>query len=311
MTWRLGVDIGGTNLAAGLVSKDGVIAHKASVPTSRGGDPVRIVEDIAHLCKDILEQTGTSPADVVSLGMGLPGAYDNGAGVIIFTPNLPFRNTPARELLTPHFPFPILLGNDANCAALGEATSGAAKGCSSSITVTLGTGVGGGIIVNGRIYEGAFGTAGEVGHQVIVADGELCGCGRKGCWEAYASASALIREATKAAKDNHSSALYSLAEKESITGKAVFDAAHAGDATAKTVIHQYIQALACGLVNLINILQPEMVVLGGGICAQGDALLIPLKEAVEAQVYGGVLKTRLAVATLGNDAGIIGAAMLG
>jgi len=207
----------------------------------------------------------------------------------------------------------VYVANDANCAAFAEAMFGAARGSKHSVTITLGTGIGGGIIIDGSIYSGSFFGAGEVGHHIIQVNGELCGCDQKGCWEAYASASALIRDTIEGAKNNSNSIINKLVADnlDAITAKTAFDAALMKDETAIGIIENYLDYLCVGLSNIVNIIQPEIIVLGGGISGQGDGLIAAIEDRVKTQVLGGSMKTRFAVAQLGNDAGIIGASMLG
>ena len=305
----LGIDLGGTNIAVGLVAEDGTLLHKDSVPTRSQNGYKTLIADMASLCEKIIVDSGTDRNNITAVGVGCPGLCDVENGVLVFANNLGLRHAPIRDDLQAALGIPVYIGNDANCAALGESIAGAAKGSDSSITVTLGTGVGGGIIIDQKIVTGAYGGGGEVGHIPICFDGEACSCGNIGCWEAYASATALIRQAKNAATANSSSRL--AAASGNITGKAVFDAAAAGDETAQTVIQSYLRYVAIGLASLINTLQPETIVLGGGICAQGDAILAPITKMVEEMVLGGVLQSKIVIAILGNDAGIIGAAMLG
>lgn len=312
MKHYVGVDLGGTNIAVGIVTEDGVLIHKDSVPTriTRGPEPV--IADIAALCKKAIADSGVDAVSVRGVGVGSPGICDDENGVILYANNLFFRDVPIRALLQKEMDLPIRLGNDGDCAALGEATAGAAKGSDISVTITLGTGIGGGIIIGGKIINGAYGGGGEVGHIMLYDGKEACTCGRHGCWEAYASATGLIRQATAAVACHPESRIAALAghDMRHITGKVVFDAADEGDETAQTVIDRYLHYVAAGLIDIINLLQPNTIVLGGGICAQGDRILTPIREMVAKEVYGGYMRTNIVIATLGNDAGIIGAAML-
>ena len=204
------------------------------------------------------------------------------------------------------------MANDADSAALGEVVAGSAKGCSDAIVVTLGTGVGGGIIINGQIFPGFYPGGAEVGHQIIEVNGRQCSCGNKGCFEAYSSASALILAAKKKAEENKDSLLYKLVEgdMEKMNAKVPFDADQAGDKAGHEVIEEYLDYLSVGILNLINVFKPEAILLGGGVCKQGENLTTPLKERLAKMVYAGDLKTEIKIASLGNDAGLIGAAML-
>ena len=207
------------------------------------------------------------------------------------------------------------MDNDAHCAALAESAAGAEKGTNSSVTITLGTGVGSGIIIDGKVYSGFNFAGGEIGHTVIVVDGEPCGCGRKGCWESYASATALIRQTKQAAKENPESAINKLVDGDmnKVDAKTAFDAAKLGDKTGEMVVKQYIRYIAEGIINVINIFMPEVLVIGGGVCKEGDYLLNPLKEIVKEGVYSKeeIPQTEIKIAQMGNAAGIVGAAMLG
>lgn len=312
--YYIGVDLGGTKIAAGLVTEEGKLISKKSIPTLRQRNYQEILKDMANLCLEIIKDNNLSVKDIHSIGVGSPGLPDPENGILVYNNNLNFKNVPIRAELQKYIDLPVYLENDANCAALGEAVAGAAKEFKSSITVTLGTGIGGGIILDGKIYSGSFNAGGEIGHHVIVADGEQCTCGRKGCWEVYASATALIREAKIAAIKHPESQINSLANGDinRINAKTPFDAAQNGDKTAKEVIDNYFKYLGMGIVNMVNILQPEAVIIGGGISGQGDYLLNPLRKILDDESYGlESAKTKLKIAQLGNDAGIIGAAMLG
>jgi len=306
----LGIDLGGTNVAIGLVSAEGTLLHKDSVPTDSHRGYQAVVADMIALCKKVAADSGFTMADIASIGIGSPGHCDNARGVIVFASNIGFYDVPICDLFHAAFGIPIYLNNDANCAALGESVSGAAKDAPSSVTITLGTGVGGGIIIDGKIMSGAFGGGGEVGHMSICFDGEPCPCGGRGCWEAYASATGLIRQAKIAAIYHPTSLLATQYDLRQLNGKAVFDAADAGDQVAQDVIDKYLRYVAIGLANVINILQPDTIVLGGGISAQGDKILRPIEALTRKEIFGSFY-TKFVTATLGNDAGIIGAAMLG
>lgn len=312
--YYLGVDLGGMSIKAGLVNEAYEIVATKTIPTKRERSSEEVLKDMAMLCKDVLTEAGLTETDIHSIGIGSPGIASPEDGIILSSSNLNFNHVNVRAEIQKYLNCDVYVENDANCAALGEAIAGAAKGEKNVVVVTLGTGVGGGIINEGKIYRGAFCGAGEVGHQVIIRDGITCGCGRKGCWEQYASATALIRQAQEIAKEHINSKIVSFAggKIENITAKNVFDAAQAGDHIANEVLKKYFEYVAMGLTNLINILEPSMIVLGGGMSAQGDYLVKPIKEFVQAEMYGGLsLKTKIRAAELGNPAGIIGAALLG
>lgn len=314
--YYLGVDLGGTTIKAGLVDETGKIVKKMSIPTKRERSAEEVIKDMAMLCKDVLSSEGLTEKDIDSIGIGNPGIASAEEGIIYSSPNLNFDHVNVRQEIQKYLDVDVYVENDANCAALGEALKGIAKGEKSVIVVTLGTGVGGGIVNNGKVERGSFCGAGEIGHQVIVFEGgEQCGCGRKGCWEQYASATALIRQAKKAVAEHPESKLLGYTKTgnaEDINAKNVFDAAQAGDETAQAVLDKYFKYIACGVANLINIMEPTMIVLGGGMSAQKQYLTEPVKEYVQKEMLGGLsLKTKIEAATLGNDAGIIGAAFLG
>ena len=246
--------------------------------------------------------------------MGTPGTV-NGEGVIEFANNLGFNNVPARDMLKERLgDLPVFIANDANCAALGEAYAGCGNGSKNFVAVTLGTGVGSGIIVDGKIVTGVNFAGGECGHMVIMVDGEACTCGRRGCWEAYASATALIRQTKEAMEKYPDSVMHELAKAEGkVSGRTAFDAMRKGDIAGIEVVDNYIKYVACGLIDIVNALQPEIICVGGGICNEGDTLMTPLKRFVQAERYSihSKIQTKIMKAELGNDAGVIGAALLG
>ena len=317
--YRIGIDLGGTNIAAGLVNENYEIVRKGSVPTNAHRDPAEIVDDIAMLCKSICAEQGISLNDVEAVGIASPGIANHDDGVVEYANNLPFRKFPICSMLRDRTGVKsVHVENDANAAAWGEAVAGAARGTKNSVMITLGTGVGGGIIIDGKVFSGFNFAGGELGHTVIEQGGAQCSCGRKGCWEAYSSATALIRmtkekmeECEKAGRKTLITEL--VAQKGKVSGKTAFDAMRAGDEAGKEVVDKYLAYLATGLSNMINIFQPEVISLGGGVSNERDNLLNPLIPLVRAEQYGGELVplTKICVAELGNDAGIIGAAFLG
>ena len=313
--YYLGIDLGGTNIAAGLVDENFNIVHKDSIPTNAGSrNDKEVVKDMAYICKKILKDTNTDVSQVKWIGVGSPGTCDVENGVIIYANNIAFRDTPIRKWIQEEIDLPVYIDNDANCAALGEAYAGATKDAEHSVMITIGTGLGGGVIINKKIYSGFNSSGGELGHSIIMLDGEMCSCGRKGCWEAYGSATALKSQTYKAAMANPDSMLYKMIDgkEENVSGKTAFDAMRAGDPVATEVVNQYIKYFAAGIVNMINIFQPEILVIGGGVSKEGDYLIKPLMKYVEAERYSrDVPQTVIKTAILGNDAGIIGAAALG
>lgn len=312
--YRIGVDLGGTNIAVGLVNEKMEIVKKTSAPTRAERSAEAIAEDIAALCRGLCRQQGIEPRELVSVGIAAPGIANGDSGVVEYCCNLPFRRFPLAEEVARCLGVErVKIANDANAAALGEAVAGAAKGAKDSVMITLGTGVGGGIILNGRIYDGFNHAGGELGHMVIEKDGALCGCGRRGCWEAYSSATALVRMTKEKIEECHAAGRETLmAKAERISGRTACDAMRKGDEAAKEVYDRYISYLACGLTNMINIFRPQVISLGGGVSGEGQSLIDALLPLVRKEQYGGevVENTELRIALLGNDAGLIGAAML-
>jgi glucokinase len=313
--YYIGIDLGGTNIAVGLVDEEGKIIHKDSVPTLNEREYPEIIKDMAMLSLKVIEDSGVSLKEVKSIGIGSPGTPNSEEGILVYANNLKFRNVPMRAEIQKYIDLPVYLDNDANVAALAESVAGACKGARHSVTITLGTGVGTGVVIDGKVYSGFNNAAAEMGHMVIVVDGEQCTCGRKGCWEAYASATALIRQTKKAAVANPDSLINKLVDGDlsKINAKVPFDAARQGDRVGLQIVEEYMKYLAEGLANVINIFQPEIIAIGGGISKEGEYLLAPLRKLVSERIYTveGVPQTRIVAAQLGNDAGIVGAAMLG
>ena len=307
--YRIGIDLGGTNIAVGVVDDRHRIVAEASLPAGAHRPAEQVVADMCRAVELALDKAGLTPADCASIGVGAPGTCDPERGVVVRAYNLNWFDVPVCAMLTAHFGLPARLSNDANCAALAETVAGAAVGCRNMVLITLGTGVGGGIIVDGRIVSGLGGAGGEPGHSLLVLDGEPCTCGRRGCWEVYASATALIRQSREAAAAHSTSLLNRYPE---LTGRDVFDAADAGDEAAQAVLERYYVYVAAGITDLVNILSPEMVLIGGGISRQGERLLRPIRRYVAANCFGGESRPQpiIQAAQLGNEAGIIGAAAL-
>ena len=317
--YRIGIDLGGTNIAAGLVDEQFRIVAKESTPTLVGRPNEAIVDDIAVLCKKVCAAAGAKESDVASIGIASPGVVDNDTGEIVYANNLGMRHFPIIPLLRERVGIQkIYIENDANAAAWGEAIAGAAKGSRSSVMITLGTGVGGGIVADGKVYKGFNSAAGELGHIVIRVGGRQCTCGRQGCWEAYSSATGLIRTTTEkieeCKKAGRATKMTDLvAAKGKVTGRTAFDAMRQGDEAAKEVVTEYVEYLASGLASMINIFQPEVLSIGGGISNEGQYLLDLVVPLIRKQTYGTGLipETDIRIAQLKNDAGIIGAAVLG
>ena len=306
----IGIDLGGTNIKGALVSAKGEILKEHSIPTRVDLGP----EAVAGRIGQVIAQLSIGEDTVGGVGVGCPGTVDDASGIVRFAANLNFVNFDLRSALRAHTALPIHLGNDANAAALGEALFGCGRGAESTIVVTLGTGVGGGVVLDGKMLTGYTGAASELGHMVIRAGGEECTCGRRGCFEAYASATALIRETKRAMAAHPESRMHAAAEENgAVDGRTAFIAAQRGDAAAQAVVDRYLDDLACGVANIVNIFFPEVIGLSGGVANQGENLLKPLRAAVEPMVFGhdfAQKHTRITACTLGYRAGVIGAALL-
>ncbi len=317
--YYIGIDLGGTNIAAGIVDDTYQIIKKKSVPTLANRPAEEIVADMAALCTDLMQELSLQPADIGCAGIASPGIADGRTGMVMYSCNLPFRKTPICAMLSAQTGIAqVRLDNDANVAAWGEAVAGAARGSTNSVMITLGTGVGGGIIINNQIYSGFNAAGAELGHIVIEQNGRPCACGRRGCWETYSSATGLINmthdKLEECAASGRSTLMSAMLERDGrISGRTAFRAAQEGDEAAAEVVDSYIRYLACGLTNIINIFQPEILSLGGGVSGERENLLNPLIPLIRAEQYGAdsVPQTDIRIAQLGNDAGIIGAALLG
>ena len=318
--YYIGVDLGGTNIAIGIVNEDFEIVKKGSTPTKpeRGADA--IVADMAALSRKLLEEMGLTLDDVASAGVATPGTANNETGVVEYANNIPFLQYPLADKLSALLDGkPVYIENDANAAAKAEAMAGVAKGAPFSVMITLGTGLGGGIVIGGKVYSGFNFAGAELGHIVIEKGGRQCSCGRKGCWEAYSSATGLVnmtKDAILAARESgRETAMEEMigGDLDKVSARTAFNAQKAGDALGAEVVDEYISYLATGIVNIINIFQPNVLSIGGGVCNEGDNLMKPLLEKVWSETYSreGTPQTQILIAKLGNDAGIIGAAVLG
>lgn len=310
----IGIDIGGTNLKAGLVNDEGSILAMEKRKIAEVSDQKALVEALVALTKSLTERGGLTPEQIRSVGVGVPGAVEIHSGAVLYTCNLPLRNVPLRKLFHRYLPYPLYVENDANCAALAEYYAGAGKGSKRFVTITLGTGVGAGILHNGQIYHGANGMAGEVGHMSIVYHGEPCPCGRRGCWERYASASALTRETKAAMQADKNTIMWKMTQDiDHVNAKLAFDAAAKGDETARKVIDSWIEYVGVGIANVINTFEPEVICIGGGVSNQGEVLLAPVRAYAENEtrnITTGKFPV-ICACQLHNDAGVIGAAALG
>jgi len=314
MKYRIGIDLGGTNIAVGVCDEEYNIVGRASTKTNLPRPAEEIAADMVKASKEALANAGLTLDDVAAVGIGAPGSIDPENGLIRYANNLGFRNVPMVELVSKGLGKPVSIENDANAAALGEALAGAAKGKKDAVAITLGTGVGGGIIIGGKIYTGFNYAGAELGHIVIEKGGWPCTCGRKGCFEAYSSATGLIKMTLEAMEADKSSKMWEICggDTKKVGGRTAFDAARAGDKAGQSVVDRFIDYLACGIASIVNIFQPEVLCIGGGVSHEGEYLLAPLRKIVEREQYipEEVPKTQIVAAKLGNDAGIIGAAYL-
>lgn len=318
--YYIGIDLGGTNIAAGIVDEGYNIVKKGSVPTNANRDADLIIADMAKLCRNLMDELNLSVSDIISAGVATPGIANSATGIVEYSCNLPFRNYPLAKVLGEFLGIEkVYIENDANAAAMAEARAGVARGTKFSVMITLGTGLGGGIIIDNKVYSGFNFAGAELGHIVIEHNGRQCSCGRRGCWEAYSSATGLVNITRDKLTECRNNGRYTLMEKMvtgnlgHISGKTAFAAVKQGDAAAAEVVDEYISYLSCGIANIINIFQPEVLSIGGGVCNEGDHLLIPLLAKVKSEVYTGTdtPQTQIKIAALSNDAGIIGAAVLG
>ncbi len=310
----IGVDVGGTGIQLGAVDKNGHILAKGGIPTRTDLPWQEQIHQIAACVTDTLDKAGLPLDEVQSVGVGVPGLANNKTGQVVFCTNLGWENLPFREEFQKHINKPVYIDNDATVAALAESVAGVSAGTDSSVFLTLGTGVGGGIVLHGKVWSGFHGVGSEIGHMILEADGERCSCGNLGCLERYCSATAIIRMAREQIASHPESLIVTLCggDPAKINAKLVFDAAREGDPTAEKVFHRYVRYLAQAIDNVIAFLDPEVVVLGGGVSKAGAFLLDAVrKEVPNYLLYKSVPFSRIELAQLGPDAGIIGAAMLG
>ena len=318
--YYLGIDLGGTNIAAGIVDENFKIVSKGSVPTLANRDGELIVKDMATLCKKLVADMGLTIDDIEYAGIATPGTANSDTGVVEYANNLPFLKFPIADLLKKHLGVKkVYIENDANAAAKAEAVAGAAKGAQYSVMITLGTGLGGGIVIDGKVYSGFNHAGAELGHIVIEKDGKLCSCGRRGCWETYSSATGLVNMTKEHLIKARENGVHSLIEDmidgdiNRVNARVAFAAMKQGDELGAKIVDEYISYLASGVATIINIFQPNILTIGGGVCNEKDYLIKPLVEKVFYQTYtkSPTPQTQIKVAELGNDAGIVGAASLG
>lgn len=313
--YRLGIDLGGTNIATGVVDENFKIIGSGKVKTNAPRPAEEIVDDMVKSALMAVKDANLTIDDIDSIGVGTPGSVVQTTGVVTYSNNLGFYNLPLAEMLEKKLGKKVYIENDANAATYGEYIAGAGKGTENFVAITLGTGVGGGIIIGGKIYSGSNFAGGELGHTVIQMNGEACTCGRNGCFEAYASATALIRQTKQAMIKFPESKMWEICNKDinNVNGRTAFDGARSGDEAAIGVVNDYINYLSVGIANIINTFQPDVFCVGGGISNEGEYLMAPVRKLVKGENYARNMEknTEIKVATLGNDAGIIGAAYLG
>lgn len=315
MKYNVGIDLGGTNIAVGVVDENYNIVARAKAKTNAPRAAELIADDIKIVVENAVANAGLTMDDIQWIGLGSPGIVNQDTGKIDFANNLKFIHTPIKKLIEERVNKSTFIENDANCAVYGEALAGAAKGVKNVVGITLGTGVGGGIIIDGKIYCGSNYAGAELGHTVIAYNGKQCPCGRKGCLEAYTSATGLINMTKDYLNAHKDCKIWDMIEGslDKVSGRTAFDAMRAGIEGGKEIVDEYLGYLGCGVVNIINTFQPDILFIGGGISKEGENILKPLREYIDANSYTrySEKQTKLCTAELGNDAGIIGAAFLG
>ncbi len=311
---RLGVDVGGTFIKAGVVDDSYTILHKVSVPTGGDAGYLAIVQNIAHVAQLAAQEGGFDIKELASVGIGIPGLLNPKTGLVVLAPNLGgWRNVPFLEEIQKLLPVPVRVGNDANCAVVGETLAGAARGCENVVMLTLGTGVGGGIITDGRLFVGGQGMGAELGHMALQMDGATCGCGIKGCIEAYCSVTALVKQTQCAMEADPNSAMHEYAQKAGLVdGRTAFECSKLGDRAAMTVVENYCRYLSNAIGSLVTAFRPDVVLIGGGLSNQREYLMDKLNALLPRYVFASDIigVPPILRATLGNDAGTIGAAFL-
>ena len=309
---RLGIDLGGTNIAVGLVNEHGRVIYKKSTPTLADRSAEQIINDIVNLCNVVCSECQASLNCLDSIGIAVPGGVEVATGTVVFTPNIPFSGINIADILSKKLCYNrVGVINDANAALLAEMKTGSAVNCRDIVMITIGTGIGGAIAIDGKIVNGINGMAGEIGHLVIQKNGKECSCGRRGCFETYASATALMNLTRQEIDNCRTNGEYTvMSEATELNARIAFDAYKQGDNAAKRVIHEYIDALSCGIVSLINIFQPDLFVIGGGVSGEKEFLINLINPYFITEQYSRAAdkKTILTTAQCGNDAGIIGAA---
>lgn len=310
----VGIDLGGTAVKIGILDRSYHMLARTSIPTKASRPYGEVIEDMGKAAAALLAENGYGPEDCLGAGVGSPGTVDSGNGIVLYSNNIHWDHVPLADELKKYLPVPVSIDNDANCAALGEVLKGAARGYKNAAFLTLGTGVGGGIVMDGKIFRGGHPGGAELGHIRNGSEGRRCTCGRYDCLETYASATALINDAKRMAEQHPESALWELCghSLDRMDAKMPFDAAALGDRWGAMLVESYIGHLADGVTDIANIFRPDIIVLGGGVCAQGEKLTEPLNRYLEANCFGASVSyvPRAETARNGNDAGMIGAAGL-
>ena len=315
MKYYAGLDLGGTFVKGGIVDEEGNILVKDKIPTGKERPYEEIAKDMAELAAELAKRANVPAGALAAAGIGSPGLIDSGKGIVVYNNNLGWKKADLAGEFRKHWDIPVRIANDADCAALAESIAGAAKDYDNVLMLTLGTGVGGSFVMNKKIYLGGNGYGCEPGHTTLVFNGVQCTCGRRGCLEAYASVTALIRETIEMMAACPTSLMCEICggNMSRVNGRTAFDAAKQGDEAALQVVHNYVEYLAAGIGSLVTAFRPTVVILGGGLSNEGEYLLGPVRRRVSETVYASDLMDPPAIlkATLGNDAGIIGAALLG
>lgn len=313
--YTIGVDLGGTTITAGLVDEDLKILEKVTCDTNLPRPSEEVEQSIAELCREVAAQGGVSFDQIKWVGIGTPGSVNGPEGIVEFNANFGYNNWPLAANMQALLGCRVYIENDANAAAYGEYIAGAAKGAKYAVAITLGTGIGCGVIIEGKIFSGYNHAGAELGHMVIVKDGRPCMCGRKGCWEKYASARALTEDTREAMRQHPDNMMWGLVggDLNKVNAKTAYDGMRAGDELATEVVKHFTDAVGCGLTNVVNIFQPEIVCIGGGISKEGEILLAPVREYIDREEYARDSHKRVTLKTaqLRNDAGVVGAASLG
>lgn len=310
---RIGIDVGGTNVKIALVDSDGKIGYSNTIPTRAEMGYEYTINNMKQAIRDLMTETKLSAKDIEGIGFGLPGQVDFKSGIVRLITNIPgWVEIPLAKMIEDEFHIPTRIDNDVRCAALGELNFGAGKGCENLICITVGTGIGSGLIINGKLVRGASNAAGEIGHiKLQMHDGPICGCGDTGCLEAFASGPSIVAMAEEYIMGGKSTKYREMANGGAITPFIVAEAAKAGDPVARRIFTRMGEYIGIGMASVVNLLNPERIIVGGGVADAGDILLTPLKETIKKRAMKIAGETvEVVPAQLGNTAGVIGASLL-